>query len=78
MNLKEIYEAVIAGDMDGVEKGVETALVEGTKANEILNQALIAAMNEVGARFEAGEFYVPEMLISARAMQSSLRQLNLI
>lgn len=76
MNLNEIFEAVIAGNKDGVEKGVETALAEGTKANEILNQALIAAMNEVGTRFEAGEFYVPEMLISARAMQSGLRQLK--
>jgi 5-methyltetrahydrofolate--homocysteine methyltransferase len=42
----------------------------------ILNKALIAAMDEVGKRFEEGDFFVPEMLIAARAMQAGLRLLK--
>jgi 5-methyltetrahydrofolate--homocysteine methyltransferase len=73
MDLNKTFEAVIGGDLEGVEKGVESALADGVKASEILNKALIAAMTEVGTRFEAGDFFVPEMLISARAMQSGMR-----
>jgi 5-methyltetrahydrofolate--homocysteine methyltransferase len=40
----------------------------GIKPDQILNEGLIAAMTEVGARFERGEFYVPEILFAARAM----------
>jgi 5-methyltetrahydrofolate--homocysteine methyltransferase len=59
-----------------VQAGVEAALAEGVKADAILNQALIAAMDEVGRRFEAGDFFVPEMLIAARAMQAGLTLLK--
>jgi 5-methyltetrahydrofolate--homocysteine methyltransferase len=45
---------------------VQAALNQGVAADAILNQALIAAMNEVGKRFEEGEFFVPEMLVAAR------------
>jgi 5-methyltetrahydrofolate--homocysteine methyltransferase len=72
MDLKAIYESVIDGDAAGVQTGVNAALAAGTPAETILQQALIAAMEEVGKRFEEGEFFVPEMLIAARAMQSGL------
>ena len=72
MDIKEIYQNVIKGNAPAVQAGVNAALAQGLAAEVILNQALIAAMEEVGKRFEEGEFFVPEMLIAARAMQSGL------
>jgi 5-methyltetrahydrofolate--homocysteine methyltransferase len=76
MDLTELYNAVIDGDAAQVQAGVKAALAQGTPAEGILNEGLIAAMNEVGRRYEEGEFFVPEMLISARAMQSGLALLK--
>jgi 5-methyltetrahydrofolate--homocysteine methyltransferase len=76
MKLEEIYQNVIDGQAPAVEAGVKAALAGGTKADEILQKALIAAMEEVGRRFEEGDFFVPEMLISARAMQAGLAVLK--
>jgi 5-methyltetrahydrofolate--homocysteine methyltransferase len=76
MDLKDIYQNVIDGDAPEVEAGVKAALAEGIGAEDILNHGLIAAMNEVGQRFEAGDLFVPEMLIAARAMQSGLKYLK--
>jgi len=72
MDIKEIYQNVIEGNAPAVQASVNAALAQGLPAEVILNQALIAAMEEVGKRFEEGEFFVPEMLIAARAMQSGL------
>ncbi len=72
MNTKEIYQNVIEGQAPAVESGVNAALAEGVSADVILKEALIAAMDEVGQRFEEGDFFVPEMLIAARAMQAGL------
>jgi len=72
MSLEEIYQNVIAGQAPAVEAGVNEALNQGVPADEILKKSLIAAMDEVGRRFEEGEFFVPEMLIAARAMQAGL------
>jgi 5-methyltetrahydrofolate--homocysteine methyltransferase len=76
MELKQIYENVIEGQAPEVEAGVKAALAAGVEAGVILNDALIAAMDEVGRRFEDGDFFVPEMLISARAMQAGLALLK--
>jgi len=76
MDINEIYQSVIDGDTSTVEKGVKAALSAGVGAEEILSKSLIAAMDEVGRRFEAGDFYVPEMLIAARAMQAGLAHLK--
>ena len=76
MDLKEIYRNVIDGQAAEVEAGVKAALAEGQPAEAILNNALIAAMNEIGQRFEAGDLFVPEMLIAARAMQAGLKILK--
>jgi 5-methyltetrahydrofolate--homocysteine methyltransferase len=76
MDLTEIYKNVIDGNAPQVQAGVQAALDQGVAADIILNQALIAAMNEVGKRFEEGEFFVPEMLIAARAMQAGLTRQN--
>lgn len=76
MNLAEIYQNVIEGNAPAVQAGVQSALDQGVAAEKILNQALIAAMNEVGRRYEEGDFFVPEMLIAARAMQAGLALLK--
>lgn len=76
MKLDDIYQNVIDGQASAVEAGVKAALAQGHAADSILNQTLIAAMDEVGRRFEAGDFFVPEMLIAARAMQAGLNVLR--
>jgi len=76
MDLKVIYDAVIDGNIQDAQDGVKKALAENVPAETILNDALVPAMNEVGCLFEAQEYYVPEMLVSARAMQSGLDQLK--
>ncbi|MDD5466858.1 MAG: corrinoid protein [Anaerolineales bacterium] len=70
--LQTLQNAVIDGDKGEVESLVNAALSQKQPAEEILNAGLIAAMKEVGERFERGDFYVPEMLVAARAMQAGL------
>ena len=74
--LKEIFDAVIAGSKDKTEDKVKKALDEKVDPAEILKNGLIAAMSEVGDRFERGDYYVPEMLVAARAMQAGLALLK--
>lgn len=70
--LQNLFEAVLEGNFEGVKANVQSALDAELDPNIILNDGMIAAMREVGVRFEAGEYYVPEMLIAARAMQSGM------
>jgi 5-methyltetrahydrofolate--homocysteine methyltransferase len=77
MNITEtIYQNVLEGDAPAVEAGVNKALQEGIPAETILKEGLISAMDQVGKLYEAGDFFVPEMLVAARAMQSGLRILK--
>ena len=78
MDLREVYEGVIGGNQKVVGEGVQTALDEGTAPSTILFDYLIPAMTEVGERFERNEFFVPEMLIAARAMQAGMVLLMMI
>lgn len=70
--IQEIYDGILAGDARETPKNVQAALDEGIPANVILNDGMIKAMTEVGRLFEEGEYFVPEMLIAARAMQAGL------
>lgn len=74
--LKKLFDAVLEGDFDGVATNVQASLDAGLDPGIILNDGMIAAMREVGVRFEAGDYYVPEMLIAARAMQSGMSLLK--
>jgi len=69
---KTIFDAILEGDSQGVRDGVTKALDEGMKPENILNDSMISAMAEVGKLFEEGQFYVPEMLVAARAMKEGL------
>jgi len=74
------YEAlkasVIEGDAGRVKELVQRALDEGLAPGEILDSALIPAMDVVGEKFSRQEYYIPEMLIAARAMQAGLALLK--
>jgi 5-methyltetrahydrofolate--homocysteine methyltransferase len=74
--VKEIYDGVIAGNNPLVQQKVRDALESGVAAGTILNEGMIPAMAEVGRLFEIGEYYVPEMLIAARAMQGGMTLLK--
>lgn len=74
--LDDIYDSVIDGDAAGVKAGVQEALDAGLAPGDILNQAMVAAMSEVGRMFEEQECYVPEMLVAARAMKQGMALLR--
>ena len=67
-----IFEGILKGNMPAVQEATTAALAAGTPAGQLLNEAMIPAMAEVGRLFEANEYYVPEMLIAARAMKAGL------
>lgn len=69
---KELYQAVIDGDKEGVKTIVNRGLEENVDIDELLYDSMIPAMREMGDRFSRSEIFVPQMLISARAMQAGL------
>lgn len=76
MSIEKIRQAVIEGDRNAAVEQVQQALDAGLPAEKILHEGLIDAMREVGELFEEGEFFVPEMLIAARAMSAALELLK--
>ena len=70
--LQTIHDAVVEGNLAAVKTAVQAAVEAGTPAQEILTTGLIPAMGKVGCMFEEGEYFVPEMLIAARAMKGGL------
>ena len=70
--LEKISTAILEGDADKLPNLVEKALGEGVPAKEILENGLLVGMQEVGVRFRAGDMFVPEVLMSAEAMQSAM------
>jgi 5-methyltetrahydrofolate--homocysteine methyltransferase len=72
MGVNLIYEAVVNGDRTAVDTEVKKTITDGVAPEVILNEGLIKAMGEVGRRFESGDFFVPEMLIAARAMKAGV------
>jgi len=74
--LKQLYTAVIEGNAPSAKQLTEEALEKKIDPQEVINAALIPAMDEVGRLFECDEYYVPELLIAARAMKQSLELIN--
>ena len=72
----DLRDAVINGDKEGARNAVEEALASGSVASDLLSGVLIPAMTEVGDRFERQDFFVPEMLVAARAMKEALAVLK--
>lgn len=71
-NLETLNNGVIAGNINEVVEGTKAALDAGLDPLEIINKGLIGGMNVVGKRFKAGEMYVPEVLMAAKAMASGV------
>ena len=70
--LQLLYDETLVGNAPAVKEGVEQGLDDGLEPERMLYDALIPSLEEVGARFERGDYFVPEMLIAARAMQGAL------
>jgi 5-methyltetrahydrofolate--homocysteine methyltransferase len=75
-DLTKLYEAILAGDANTAKHVTEAALAAGVDPQELVVERMIPAMDEVGRRFECNEFFVPELLIAARAMKAALELLR--
>ena len=71
-DLKGIGEALIEGNAGKVKELVQKAVNEGVAANKILEEGLISGMQVIGTRFKNCEVYVPEVLVSAKAMHAGM------
>jgi 5-methyltetrahydrofolate--homocysteine methyltransferase len=76
MQLAQLKEAVIAGDMARTSALTEKALEMGIEPAVILNDALISGMDRVGELFKVNEIYVPEVLLAAKSMQKAMQVLK--
>ena len=72
MSTAEIYDAVLAFDDEQVPELIKAELENGVDVHVILNDGLVAALDEVGRRFSEGTLFVPEMLLAADAMEAGL------
>ncbi len=70
--VEQLSNSLINGKADDVQTHMNRAIQEGTTPREILNKGLLVGMEEVGRRFKNNEFYVPEVLIAARAMKAGM------
>ncbi len=76
MDLKALKKCLVDGDAAGTTAGVKAALAEGLSAADILGDCLIPGMEEVGDLFSRAEYFVPELLLSARAMTQAVELLK--
>ena len=72
VNAEKFYEAISQGKMDEVKKLTQEALDKGEKAEAVLKEGLLPAMEQVGVKFKNNEIYIPEVLIAARAMHAGM------
>ena len=71
-NLNSLHDAVLNGDARTAKAVTQEALAEGVEPLRLVQDYMMPAMAEVGRRFETNEYFVPELLISARAMKAAL------
>jgi len=70
--IQTLYDAILNGNAKVAKEITQTALAAGDNPQSLVDDTMIPAMNEVGRRYEANEYFVPELLIAARAMKASL------
>jgi corrinoid protein of di/trimethylamine methyltransferase len=75
-DLKRLHEAILAGDANTAKEVTQAALAEGVEPQSLVMDYMVPAMDEVGNKFECNEYFVPELLIAARAMKTSLELLR--
>ncbi|HBV88176.1 B12-binding domain-containing protein [Desulfosporosinus sp.] len=71
-SLNDLAELVISGNYNGAKELTQRLIDNGTEPLEIINQGLMAGMNVVGVRFKAGDMFVPEVMMSAKAMSTGI------
>ncbi|MAF51924.1 MAG: cobalamin-binding protein [SAR202 cluster bacterium] len=69
MELGDVSNFIIEGNAPAAEQWTQSAIDEGMDPLVIVNEGLIPGMDVVGERFKNGEYYLPEVLVSARAMK---------
>ncbi|MDR1328803.1 MAG: B12-binding domain-containing protein, partial [Oscillospiraceae bacterium] len=74
--IKEVAQLVETGKVKLIEAAVQAALDAGANPNDILNDGMIGAMSVVGAKFQANEIFVPEMLVAAKTMKKGVEVLK--
>jgi 5-methyltetrahydrofolate--homocysteine methyltransferase len=72
MSINDIRQAVLAGDEEASARLAREALDAGVPASEIMQDALISAMDEAGAKMATGELFIPEVLVAAEAMKAAM------
>ena len=70
--IQTLYDAILNGNAKAAKEITQTSLASGANPQSLVDDTMIPAMNEVGRRYEANEYFVPELLIAARAMKASL------
>lgn len=75
-DLQKLYDAVLNGDQKTAIAVTNEALAEGANALDLITNYMVPAMDEVGRLFECEDYFVPELLLSARAMKGSLEILR--
>jgi corrinoid protein of di/trimethylamine methyltransferase len=75
-DLQALYDAVLMGDAKAAAAVTRQALDENIDPVELVNKQMVPAMDEVGRRFECSEYFVPEVLLAARAMKAALELLR--
>ena len=71
-DLKSLHDAILTGDMTAAKAATEAALAAGLEPMALVQETMMPAMEEVGRRFERNEYFVPELLLAARAMKAGL------
>jgi len=74
--MADLYDAILNGDAKAARAAAEEALAAGADPLELLQQKMVPAMDEVGRRFECEDYFVPELLLAARAMKSALEPIR--
>ena len=74
--IEKIYQGVMEGVRETVVDGVQEAIDAKMTAEKVLKEGMMAAMAKVGSLFEEGEYFVPELLVAARAMQGGMELLK--
>lgn len=72
----ELYQLIVDGDFDEAGEATQALLDQGLSPSQILDENIVPAMGEVGELFDEGEYFVPELLMSAKAAQEAMNILN--
>ena len=75
-DIKSLYEAIINGDARAAKTITDKALAAGMDPMKIVTDFMVPAMSEVGSKFECNEYFVPELLLAARAMKAAMEPIR--